>query len=377
MRSARCASTRYTHRWSVSSFVIRHSSFSRRTGFTLVELLVVIAIIGVLVALLLPAVQAAREAARRMNCQSNLKNFATGVANYESGRKALPPSSQMTPAGNGLELTMFSGPQLSWIVQILPYIEQQQMYQGFDLKKPFNTWINENVANALVPEAAQPGLFMCPSDSAQGRVFSTVGERTSLTGNRTFGKGNYAAYASPEHPNCSEVWPGALINKPQPMSKVLDGTSNTIMLAEVRTRDVRTDQRGAWALAWPGSTILALDMHGANLGTVRVCGDPNNAAASYIPAPNLAKGALPPNSPVGAENSDDIKQCDDVSNAQLENMPCHPSSTASYTAAPRSLHPGGVNAARVDGSVLFLPDGTDPLVLGPLICINDGLNVSL
>jgi hypothetical protein len=146
------------------------------------------------------------------------------------------------------------------------------------------------------------------------------------------------------------------------------------MLTEVRTRDERTDQRGAWALAWPGSTVLGLDMHGDGLpsATVRVC---SQGYFSYKPSPNLAKGSLPPNSPVGAENADDLRSCTDVSNAQIENKPCL-NNSGSNTAAPRSLHVGGVNATHVDGSVTWLTNEVDPLVLGPMVCINDGITTT-
>ena len=104
----------------------------QRKGFTLVELLVVIAIIGVLVALLLPAVQAAREAARRSQCSNNLKQIGLGFANYESTFQRLPPASHIPwwPGGQDkddfMDFTKPFGP--NWAVMLLPFIEQQGMY---------------------------------------------------------------------------------------------------------------------------------------------------------------------------------------------------------------------------------------------------------
>ena len=97
-----------------------------RRGFTLVELLVVIAIIGILVALLLPAVQAAREAARRTQCTNNLKQLGLAVHNYENTNKELPPGG-LTPTGGSYGH--------SWWVRILPYIEQGNVYDKFDQRK--------------------------------------------------------------------------------------------------------------------------------------------------------------------------------------------------------------------------------------------------
>src|SRR6188474_2683919 len=95
---------------------------SLRRAFTLVELLVVIAIIGVLVALLLPAVQAAREAARRMSCSNNLKQLSLALHNYEDTHKTLPPA--------GIDSN-----QMSWTVLLLPYMEQKPLYDQFNFNK--------------------------------------------------------------------------------------------------------------------------------------------------------------------------------------------------------------------------------------------------
>src|SRR5262245_56351867 len=102
-------------------------------GFTLVELLVVIAIIGILVALLLPAIQAAREAARRAQCSSNIHNAALAVLNYEAAKKSLPMGMTFDPSFAGsVETLSHYGP--NWVILTLPYMEGQDLYDAFDFE---------------------------------------------------------------------------------------------------------------------------------------------------------------------------------------------------------------------------------------------------
>jgi len=340
-------------------------------GFTLVELLVVIAIIGVLVALLLPAVQAAREAARRMNCQSNLHNLALAVLNYENARKELPQSSDGPVNDDKVDLYDNSRCQLSWMVRILPYMEQQQLYQQFDLKKSHTTYVNENVANVPTPERAQPTSIMCPSDSAQGRVYQSA-SRQVPTGNRVFGKANYVAYASPEHIECQMIARGALINEPQPLKNVEDGTSNSLMLTEIRTRDETGDERGAWTLGWAGTSVIGADVHANTATLTKICAQ-TAALRTYKPGTAWAQYALLPNAPVPSDPQgarDNLRDCPNPAEADLLGMPCR--ARDDTTVAPRSLHPGGVNSTNLDGSVRWIDDNIDILLYGRLACINDG-----
>lgn len=139
----------------------RNCQIGRRAvrGFTLVELLVVIAIIGILVALLLPAIQAAREAARRTQCQNNLKNVALAVLNFESAKKELPEGSLLikTPSGTP------SG--LGWPVLILPFIEESRVSEEALTKytKATNPDAYGSAMDAL--NAVLPPMYLCPSDS--------------------------------------------------------------------------------------------------------------------------------------------------------------------------------------------------------------------
>jgi type II secretory pathway pseudopilin PulG len=331
-------------------------------------LLVVIAIIGVLVALLLPAVQAAREAARRANCQSNLRNLALAVLNYEDAKKELPKSSDGIV--NGVKVDVFAGNQLSWIVRVLPQLELQPLYQQFDLKKPWATYIAENVATAPTPELAQPAILLCPSDSARGRLYG--GGRFVNLGARKFGKANYVAYASAEHIECQMLAPGAMTNDPQDLKRFEDGASNTLMLTEVRTRDDVADQRGAWSIAWPATSILGADVHSTTTN-VRICNQANPPA--YLPNSLWAEFALLPNLPVPTTSAgprDDLRECPDPAGADLEGMPCY-ANHGDTTAAPRSLHPGGVIAINADASVHWIANEVDAVTFGSMICINDGL----
>jgi prepilin-type N-terminal cleavage/methylation domain-containing protein len=140
---------------------MRRRAFPSQLGFTLVELLVVIAIIGVLVALLLPAVQSAREAARRMQCTNNLKQQGLALHNFHDTNKAFPAADQ--ELGTAPSLT----PKwtCSWMTHILPYIEQQAVFQNYRFDK---TW-DDAQTNAAVggPIRTKIKSFMCPSAPAQ------------------------------------------------------------------------------------------------------------------------------------------------------------------------------------------------------------------
>src|SRR5262249_960020 len=123
---------------------------SPRRGFTLVELLVVIAIIGVLVALLLPAVQAAREASRRSQCANSLKQIRLGLHTYHDSLRSFPPSYLTVPGGNAMmgppSDAGDTGPGWTGLLLILPQIEQGSLYESFDLNVP--SWASKNAAPA-------------------------------------------------------------------------------------------------------------------------------------------------------------------------------------------------------------------------------------
>jgi prepilin-type processing-associated H-X9-DG protein/prepilin-type N-terminal cleavage/methylation domain-containing protein len=337
----------------------------RAAAFTLVELLVVIAIVGILIALLLPAVQQAREASRRINCASNIKQLALAVQNYEASQKRLPAAgtyadpSQAYYLDSYVRIDLKSGTNYSWIVSLLPYLEEQAVYDQFDLTRK----VTENSNN---PQQAQPAVLLCPNDGAMGRFFELA---NSESGEQVrFGKANYAAYSNPFHID-SWFFSGAIWLYGRRLDQIIDGTSSTLAFAEVRTRDHPADQRGAWALPWSGSTLLSFDFHPEIYGKAGFA-DKDNPPIGYEPS-KLSLGLTQyPNGP----NPDVLYECPDMATAQFERMPCNDQwGVPGYiSAAPRSFHPGGVNAAFMDGHVTFLPNEVDEFAMLWMVSTNDG-----
>jgi len=331
----------------------------------LVELLVVIAIIGILIFLLLPAVNAARDAARRITCVNKVKQVALAVINYEAARGRLPSAGQVDENQRAsIALGSFTpqrGKAIGWIVEILPYMEESQLFEDFDM----NRSVFDQPKN---PQAVSLPSLRCPSDENGGQWF----DNPKFTQGKRFAKGNYAAFVSPVHIDLLDEWQGALGGGRwisdgnrigQKLKEVSDGTSKVMMISEVRQFDDERDQRGAWALPWNGSSVLALDVH-HNPDSNRI----------YEPWDETFETAQTPNH-VGA-NVDIIYDCVDPVGADQVRMPCDTyqrgGNSFYLSSAPRSSHAGGVVYANMDGSVGFLVDSVDPATMAYSICINDG-----
>jgi len=322
----------------------------RGRGFTLVELLVVIAIIGILVGLLLPAVQSAREAGRRMSCQNNLKNIGLAVLNYESGYKKFPAAGLVNPVRD--QFDSLSGGQFSWIVEILPYMEQTAIHSKIDFTKDVFSQVSDVQSYTIE-------VLLCPSESAGNRKF----QDSTWTKNKVFAKGNYAAFVSPFHVDLTYMYPGIMTGgRDMTVALAEDGLSNCMMIGEVRTRANLQDQRGAWALSWTGSTLLSFDMHSA---TYDQPFQYNTGSIGQTQPPNCF------NKP----NRDMLYICADSAGADLEKMPCFQWQKGSgyeyLSAAPRSNHMGGVLTAWGDGHVGFLADEVDEILMAYVISVND------
>jgi prepilin-type N-terminal cleavage/methylation domain-containing protein len=213
-------------------FMDTRSSPGRRArlAFTLVELLVVIAIIGVLVALLLPAVQAARESARRMQCGNNLKQMGVAIHNFHDTMLKLPPVHLGGPGSIYKSGTGF--------IVLLPYLEQQNLYEKFDTTTEYDQGINP--AAAALPGSSLK-VYQCPTRGRQSGRMSDAAPQVGATGDYAFCS---VATANFQHQHQSEaVLLGMMIgaaSKPNgmpwaartAMKDVTDGLSNTAMLGE-------------------------------------------------------------------------------------------------------------------------------------------------
>lgn len=364
----------------------------RRRAFTLVELLVVIAIIGVLVSLLLPAINSAREAARTLGCKNNIRQLGLAVLNFESSQGALPPGGltgvpaggQCTYSGNlgssfsclpiNAQLRPVNYPLLSWIALVLPFMEEQALFDRFNLN-----------ASSIDPSnhlayATPVGSLICPSNSnAAGLFYDGSGPISPVASQgMVFAKANYAGYVSVMHADHQAIFPGALggfqlgSRRGQKLSRVKDGVSKTIMASEVRALERDYDHRGVWSLPFPGSTILALDWH----HQLQPGESWNNVAAiqRYVPDPSYAvDAALPNNQVVGL--GDSTFNCLGPNQQEMRNVfraPCVPIGSF-MSAAPRSNHLGGVNAVALDGHAGFLSNSINSFTFAYLIATNDGM----
>jgi prepilin-type N-terminal cleavage/methylation domain-containing protein len=302
----------------------QHASSSRHAGFTLVELLVVIAIIGILIALLLPAVQAAREAARRSQCTNNLKQIGLALHEYHDSAQALPMGLDQPPRLPPSWQTYGSGPYNTWMERIFPYMELQNM--AWDSRVGY---ASQNYATINGPYLQTiVNAYLCPSDTP---------ELFQGTGLQNVSRSNYLACFSP---NGTMIEPGAPyyidpcnnipsvnpatqralfnVNLARRFAECTDGLSNTVMGSEGVTGQ-QGDVRGAWWYPWG---MQYTHHHGPN---------------SPIPDTVTAYCNSTPNNP-----------CSNGS-------PCN----STIDLAARSWHPGGVQVLRGDGSVQFIPNIVD------------------
>jgi type II secretory pathway pseudopilin PulG len=309
-----------------------------------VELLVVIAIIGILVAMLLPAIQAAREAARRSQCLNNLKQIGIAILNFESNKKQLPPGLTcppgLGPAGGGPHNTLW--------VYIFPYAEEAGLADAWDYAQGYAGPNYYAINGRLISQRIPP--YLCPSDDA------TV--YPGSAGELDLSRSNYAAcfaadgtVVERDNPNMASNVMGCVntnnpsdlvrklkaafnVNLQRKLRHISDGASKTIAASELISGEIY-DTRGCWWYPWGGQYV---HRRGPNSSS------PDTTWASYA-----------------------AFYCDSTPEA-----PCNTTSpcwgTTDYTA--RSKHPGGVQAARLDGSVDFYVNNIDLAVWQAWASIN-------
>ena len=347
-----------------------------RRGFTLVELLVVIAIIGVLVALLLPAVQAAREAARRMKCQSSVKNIALACLNYESARGTYPPGAKPSNQASGSGSN--NGP--SFLVLTMPYAEQgafnATINQWIATQKANNSGKDPDIYNFKEANTTRIELYSCPSDdpsemidrlitSDQYTTASYAGvagshstrpntEACMTTGHGPAGLGTCVGSGGTLINVDGMLFPGAGVDG----KTVTDGTSNTLMLGE------RWYQARSWTVgvyySSAGRGPLPTELETPLSSFSSSC---KNINVNVPPNPNLGVSGF-----YSSHNND---------RGDRPNMPAGSPQGRSFNDLPfGSFHPGGVNFGRADGSVQFIADGIDLVTYGALASRNGGEVVS-
>jgi prepilin-type N-terminal cleavage/methylation domain-containing protein len=209
----------------------RARKFSQARGFTLVELLVVIAIIGLLVALLLPAIQAARESARKTSCRNNLHQVGVAIHNYESAFKKLPPGYKFvtSPQGNLLGH--------SWTVMILPFMELQSIYDVINFKKPVYDPAN-------VVREQHISTLLCPTDGVSPSGFVEMGDARFAMSCYVANFGTPDLDEDQEQENdpdrLGRPWGPFYRNSDTKLKEITDGTSKTLMVGERQNGPFRT-----------------------------------------------------------------------------------------------------------------------------------------
>jgi prepilin-type N-terminal cleavage/methylation domain-containing protein len=309
--------------------------YQKCSAFTLVELLVVITIIGILIALLLPAVQAAREAARRMQCANNLKQIGLAMHNYHSAYEVFP-------------LGPNTGPEWRYfLTALLPYIEQQPLYDGFGTAQAsgFQPW--DAGALSTWPKTVRGqsvAAYLCPSDGLGGKTkASTSGVQGADPNGLQLYLTNYLGIF--DGLNDSDTWslpPGtqrAVFGcRSTRIADISDGTSKTLMVAEYLTGE-KSDIRGYAYSCRSGLQFLHVAL------------TPNSSSPDFLlNHPNICFSSM---------------------NQPAANLPCI-CNNGPFTSAARSRHPNGVQAVLCDGSVQFYGDTIDSALWRSLGFIADG-----
>jgi prepilin-type processing-associated H-X9-DG protein/prepilin-type N-terminal cleavage/methylation domain-containing protein len=301
-------------------------------AFTLLELLVVIAITGVLVGLLIPAVQKVREAANRIRCQNNLKQIGLALHNFHDTNQSFPQGS------THIQRFLESAPRLTYLYRLYPYLEQGNTYNKFDPNIAKASQVADGLvpwcgsANSIGPNAATaqvvPGL-LCPSDGLGGTTSTGFNDSGVEVG--TWNHSNYLAFFGSQNYSAGPPWAMPTnqrtafgFNYGARLSDIRDGSSNTMVFGEYLTglpeSEAPKDFRGNHWMDIPGYSQIYTQS------------TPNSSS------PDL------------------FSPTEWCFNRPELNLPCAGSTLEETRAASRSRHPGGVNILLADGSVRFIDE---------------------
>lgn len=311
-------------------------------GFTLIELLVVIAIIGVLVGLLLPAVQTAREASRRMSCQNNLKQTVLATLNYESATRQLP-AAWIKPA--------LTGDGWSMQARILPYIEQLGLDDGVNFAAGYKEAVLHVDGEPQKVSSFRVPTYLCPSEIRdEQRMGGNGPEHYPL--NYAYNAGRWFVFDPNDHTVGDGMFTAGRARK---LRDCLDGLSNTLGFAEVK----------AWTPYIRDAAVSGdIEMPQTNLDVCALGGSfkPDTGHTEWVDGRVHQAGfttAFAPNAKVLCEDSGIEYDVDFTNFREGKDTTDDPKPKTYAAVTSRSHHPGGVGIALMDGSIHFITESID------------------